>query len=82
VTPGRRHDSPVFGNDLLQRIPEADGGRRYVIPDAAYDSYANCTAIEDGGRIPVILPRGGYTVRGFNARARMFKWYEEDRDGF
>jgi len=82
VTPGRRHDSPVFRDDLLPRIPEADGGRRYVILDAAYDSYANCTAIEDGGRIPVILPRGGYTVRGFNARARMLKWYKEDLDGF
>jgi len=82
ATPGRRHDSPVFRDDLLPRVPDADGGRRYVILDAAYDSYANCAAIEDGGRIPVILPRGGYSVRGFNARARMLKWYKEDLDGF
>jgi len=81
VTPGRRHDSPVFGDDLLPQVPEADGGRRYVILDAAYDSYANCAATGDGGRIPVILPRGGYAVRGFNARARMLKWFREDRDG-
>jgi len=30
----------------------------------------------------VILPRGGYSVRGFNARARMLKRFREDRDGF
>jgi len=76
VTPGRRHDSPVFGDDLLRRVPDADGGRRYVILDAAYDSYANCAAIREGGMIPVILPRDGYTVRGFNARASMLRWFE------
>jgi len=81
MIPGRRHGSPVFRDDLLPRVPDADGGRRYVILDAAYDSYANCAATEDGGRIPAMLPRGGYSVCGFNARARMLKRFREDRDG-
>ena len=36
----------------------------------------------DGGRTHVICPRTGYTVHRFNARARMLRWHEKDRDGF
>jgi len=82
VTPCRRHDSPVLRDGLLPRIPDADGGKRCVILDTEYDSYANCTEIEDGSRILVILPRDGYAVRGFNAPARMLRRFGEDRNGF
>ncbi len=53
-----------------------------MILDAAYDSYENCRVIADGGRTPVICPRTGYTVHGFNARSKMLRWHKKDPEGF
>ncbi len=38
--------------------------------DAAYLSCNTCTLIEKTGRIPVIMPRKGVRVRGFDAMGK------------
>ncbi|MDI1496300.1 MAG: Transposase [Cenarchaeum symbiont of Oopsacas minuta] len=78
VTDGRRHDAPVF-EQMCKKIPQ---GSAYVILDAAYLSHTIFTLIEDGGRIPVIMPKKNIRVKGFDAMGRMLRWHRDDLQGF
>lgn len=79
VTKGRRHDSPVFREMYKLYIPK---GKGHVILDAAYPAKKNCELIKDSGRIPVICFKKNMKPKGFNALAEMFRWYQEDREGY
>ena len=45
--------------------------------DAIYGGVKNCNAIRDSGRRPIIAPKSNYTIKGFNARAQMLRFFEK-----
>ena len=57
-------------------------GSGHVMLDAAYLSRNICTLIEKTGRIPVIMPRKGVHVRGFDAMGKMLRWHCDNFDEF
>ena len=68
ITHARCHDAPIF-EQIWRHLPHGSG---HVMLDAAYLSRNICTLIEKTGRIPVIMPRKGVRVRGFDAMGRCF----------
>jgi len=79
VTSGYTHDSPIFRDTLLERIPEGTGD---IILDAAYFAKENCKKIKAKGRRPIIDPKCNYTNKGLSAYGDMLRWYESDPDGY
>ena len=73
VTPGRANDSPY----LRAMIAMMSRGSGYVLADAQYGRMENCQAVQDSGRRPVIEPKSGYEIKGFNARAEMLRFLEK-----
>ncbi len=78
ATGGTVHDSPTF-RVMFKRIREGQG---FVILDAGYDAHANCTLIKRSGRTPVIWPKKNHVAHGYNARSRMLRWFDGDREEF
>ena len=74
VTKGTAHDSPWFRR-IFARVP---GGAGCVMLDAAYDAYENYRVIRYSGRRPVIDPRRDHTLKGYNPRAEMPRWRQEN----
>ena len=74
VTKGTAHDSPWFRR-IFARVP---GGAGCVMLDAAYDAYENYRVIRYSGRRPVIDPRRDHTLKGYNPRAEMLRWRQEN----
>ena len=73
VTPGKDNDSPHL-REMVEMLPKGSG---YVIADSMYGGKKNCDAIRDSGRTPIMEPKAGYRIKGFNARAQMLRFYEE-----
>ncbi len=76
ITHARCHDAPIF-EQICGTLPHGSG---HVILDAAYLSRNICTLIEKTGRIPVIMPRKGVRVRGFDAMGK--RWHRDNPDEF
>ena len=73
VTPGKDNDSPHL-REMIGMLPQGSG---YVIADSMYGGKNNCNAIRDSGRTPIMEPKAGYRIKGFNARAQTLRFYEE-----
>ncbi len=74
VTPGLACDSPQL-RQMVGFLPHGDGND--VMADAIYGGVKNCNAIRDSGRRPIIAPKSNYTIKGFNARAQMLRFFEK-----
>ena len=78
VTSGTAHDSPRF-RQMFAVVPDGTG---CVMLDTAYDAYENCRMICSSGRRPVIDPRKDHTLKGYNPRAEMLRWRQENPEEF
>ena len=78
VTKGTAHDSPWFRRIFARVL----GGAGCVMLDAAYDAYENYRVIRDSGRRPVIDPHKDHTLKGYNPRAEMLRWRQENPEKF
>ena len=78
VTKGTAHDSPWFRR-IFTRV---SGGAGCVMLDAAYDAYENYRMIRYSGRKPVIDPHKDHTLKGYNPRAEMLRWRQENPEEF
>ncbi len=78
ITHARCHDVPIF-EQICGTLPHGSG---HVMLDAAYLSRNICTLIEKIGQIPVIMPRKGVRVRGFDAMGKMLRWHRDNPDEF
>ena len=76
VTPGKANDSP-YPWALIAMTPHGSG---YVLADTQYGGMENCQAVQDSGCRPIIEPKSGYEINGFNAKAEML-WFLEKRPG-
>ena len=73
VTPGKANDSPYL-RQMIEMLPQGTGN---VLADSMYGGKKNCQSIKDSGRIPIIEPKSNYTIKGFNARADMLRFFEK-----
>ena len=73
VTPGKANDSPYL-RAMIAMMPHGSG---YVLADARYGGMENCQAVQDSGRRPIIEPKSGYEIHGFNAKAEMLRFLEK-----
>ncbi len=55
-------------------------GSSHVMLDAAYPTRNMCMLIEKTRQIPVIMPRKGVRVRGFDAMGK--RWHRDNPDEF
>ena len=50
--------------------------------DTAYDAYENYRMIRSSGRRPVNDPRKDHALKGYNPRAEMPRWRQENPEEF
>ena len=58
-------------------IAMTPNGSGYVLADAQYGGMENRQAVRDSGRRPIIEPKSGCEIKGFNARAEMLRFFEK-----
>ena len=73
VTAGHANDAPCLWK-MIKLLPYGSGD---VLGDAAYGSVKNCNVIRGSGRRPIINPKTGYVIKGYNARSVMLRFFEE-----
>jgi len=66
ITPGHRHDSPVF-QILMEKLPE--GSYDNISSDTAYCSRNNCNIVSDRDMKPFFKPRKDVTSKARRSKA-------------
>ena len=74
---GEEHDS-LHLRGILKQLPEyTEADTTYVMVDKAYNAKKICSAIKKTGRNPIMPPKHGYALKGFDAWSELLRYLEK-----